>query len=148
VAVFIANEENSRILGIGVDELVKKGELEFLKKGPIFWVDVADKKPCIGTGGVAAWTLKARGIARTGRQQLLQYQHPDVFVIIPAPPGVQAYGKLFHSGMPHLGINPMELAMEALSVVQRRFYADYPPHPQEAVYGFASCTSMKPTQMR
>lgn len=37
--------------------------------------------------------------------------------------------------------------MEALSVVQRRFYADYPPHPQEAVYGFASCTSMKPTQM-
>lgn len=61
VAVFIANEENSRILGIGVDELVKQGELEFLKKGPIFWVDVADKKPCIGTGGVAAWTLKARG---------------------------------------------------------------------------------------
>lgn len=47
--------------------------------------------------------------------------------------GAQAYGKLFHSGMPHLGINPMELCMEALSIVQRRFYEDYPPHPNEKV---------------
>ena len=35
-----------------------------------FWVDTADKQPCIGTGGMLAWKLKA-------------------------------YGKIFHSGLPH-----------------------------------------------
>ena len=31
-------------------------------------------------------------------------------------------------------VNPMELVMEALSEVQRRFYQDFPPHPEEARY--------------
>lgn len=35
VAVFIANEENSSVLGIGVDALVKDGLLNKLKKGPL-----------------------------------------------------------------------------------------------------------------
>jgi len=35
VAVFIANEENSSITGIGVDELVKDGLLQKLKDGPL-----------------------------------------------------------------------------------------------------------------
>eukprot|EP00951_Prasinocladus_malaysianus_P025671 scaffold225803_cov38-Prasinocladus_malaysianus.AAC.1 len=71
VAVFIANEENSKSwalnvywlanlvitaaissqhLGIGVDELVKRGLLDHLKTGPLFWMDTADSQPCIGTG--------------------------------------------------------------------------------------------------
>ena len=33
-------------------------------------------------------------------------------------------GRLFHSGLPHKGINFLELAMEA---VKYRFYQDYPP---------------------
>lgn len=61
IGVFIANEENSSILGIGVDELVKRGLIADCKRGPVFWVDSADKNPCIGTGGMSAWTLKARG---------------------------------------------------------------------------------------
>jgi hypothetical protein len=28
-------------------------------------------------------------------------------------------------------VNPIELAMEALAAMQRRFYQDFPPHPQE-----------------
>lgn len=36
VAVFIANEENSSILGVGVDALVKDGLLENLKPGPLY----------------------------------------------------------------------------------------------------------------
>ncbi|XP_039119595.1 acetylornithine deacetylase [Dioscorea cayenensis subsp. rotundata] len=115
VAVFIANEENSSVLGIGVDALVKDGLLNKLKKGPLFWIDTADKQPCIGTGGMIAWKLRATG-------------------------------KLFHSGLPHKAINPLELAMEALREIQSRFYKDFPPHPKEEVYGFATPSTIKPTQ--
>jgi len=114
-AVFIANEENSRLLGVGVDELLKRGELDALRSGPLLWVDVADVRPCIGTGGVAAWTLRASG-------------------------------KLGHSGLPQNTVNSLELVMEAVAELQRRFYARYPAHPQEAVYQFACGSTFKPTQ--
>ncbi|KAL5181653.1 Acetylornithine deacetylase [Glycine soja] len=71
VAVFIANEENSAITGVGVDALVKDGLLNKLKDGPLnlssncnvsasfkfvqfllrYWIDTADKQPGVGTGG-------------------------------------------------------------------------------------------------
>jgi len=60
-AVFIANEENSSTLGVGIDALVANGELDALKAGPVLWVDTADSTPCIGTGGIAAWSLTASG---------------------------------------------------------------------------------------
>ncbi|GLT81246.1 hypothetical protein SLA2020_526400 [Shorea laevis] len=115
VAVFIANEENSSITGVGVDALVKDKLLDKLKNGPLFWIDTADKQPCIGTGGMIPWKLHVTG-------------------------------KLFHSGLAHKAINPLELAMEALKEIQQRFYKDFPPHPQEQVYGFATPSTMKPTQ--
>jgi acetylornithine deacetylase len=59
---------------------------------------------------------------------------------------LKAYGKLFHSGLPHKAINPLELASEALKVIQNRFYKDYPAHPEEARYGFATPSTMKSTQ--
>lgn len=115
VAVFIASEENSSIPGVGVDALVKDGLLDKLKQGPLFWIDTADKQPCIGTGGMIPWKLHVTG-------------------------------KLFHSGLAHKAINPLELAMEALKEIQLRFYKDFPPHPKEEVYGFATPSTMKPTQ--
>ncbi|RAL52114.1 hypothetical protein DM860_014941 [Cuscuta australis] len=115
VAVFIASEENSSIPGVGVDALVKDGLLDKLKHGPLFWIDTADKQPCIGTGGMIPWKLNVTG-------------------------------KLFHSGLAHKAINPLELAMEALKEIQLRFYKDFPPHPKEQVYGFATPSTMKPTQ--
>ncbi|PPS00165.1 hypothetical protein GOBAR_AA20490 [Gossypium barbadense] len=36
--------------------------------------------------------------------------------------------------------------MEALKEIQLRFYKDFPPHPDEQVYGFATPSTMKPTQ--
>ena len=60
---------------------------------------------------------------------------------------LKATGRLFHSGLPHRGINSLELSSEALSIVQRRFYEDFPPHPQEIKYNFATPSTMKPTQM-
>ncbi|KAK8492435.1 hypothetical protein V6N12_065881 [Hibiscus sabdariffa] len=115
VAVFIANEENSAISGVGVDALVKAGLLDKLKGGPLFWIDTADKQPCIGTGGMIPWKLHVTG-------------------------------KLFHSGLAHKAINALELGMEALKEIQIRFYKDFPPHPNEQVYGFATPSTMKPTQ--
>jgi len=58
---FIANEEASAEMGIGVDELVKRGELNRAKSGPLFWVDSADFGPTIGTGGAIVWELTAKG---------------------------------------------------------------------------------------
>lgn len=60
-AVFIANEENSEIEGVGIDALVKDGKMEPMKNGPVYWIDSADSHPCIGTGGVQVWRLKAFG---------------------------------------------------------------------------------------
>ncbi len=46
-----------------------------------------------------------------------------------------AHGKLFHSGLPHKSVNPIELGMEALAHLQRRFYEEFPPHPEEVRCG-------------
>ena len=63
VCVFIANEENGVIPNIGIDEMQRRGEIDFLKNGPMYWIDHADKHPCIGTGSVVAWSLEAFGKA-------------------------------------------------------------------------------------
>lgn len=36
--------------------------------------------------------------------------------------------------------------MEALKEIQSRFYRDFPAHPKEKVYEFATPSTMKPTQ--
>jgi len=56
-------------------------------------------------------------------------------------------GRLFHSGFPQKGINSIELASEAMSFIQDRFYHDFPPHPDEEAYQFATGSHMKPTQV-
>jgi len=60
VAVFIASEEGGG-LGVGVDMLVKNGELDFLKNGPFFWVDSANFGPTMATAGMVQWELTATG---------------------------------------------------------------------------------------
>jgi len=56
-------------------------------------------------------------------------------------------GRLFHSGLPHKGINSIELASEAITYIQRRFYEDFPAHPSEERYHFSTPSTMKPTQV-
>jgi acetylornithine deacetylase len=57
-------------------------------------------------------------------------------------------GKLFHSGLPHKGINSIEMGMDAMNYIQRRFYADFPRHPREIEYNYATPSTLKPTQIR
>jgi len=61
---------------------------------------------------------------------------------------IRAQGKLFHSGLPHKGINSIELAHEAVAEVQRRFYQDFPAHAEETRYNFACPSTLKPTQTK
>ncbi|KDO31395.1 hypothetical protein SPRG_04012 [Saprolegnia parasitica CBS 223.65] len=115
-AVLIVSEENGDIAGVGVETLMASGAIDFLKNGPVLWVDCSDSQPCIGTAGSLTWTLKATG-------------------------------KLFHSGLPHLGMNALEMAMDAVNELQKRFYADFPQHESEIPYNFACASTMKPTQV-
>ena len=39
---------------------------------------------------------------------------------------LRAEGRLFHSGLPHKGINSLEMGMEAVNYVQTQFYKDFP----------------------
>mmetsp|Transcript_16199 Transcript_16199/g.41308 ORF Transcript_16199/g.41308 Transcript_16199/m.41308 type:complete len:435 (-) Transcript_16199:267-1571(-) len=119
VGVYIADEEASVDPLVGLEGLVQQGLLAHLKNGPMYWVDCSDTQPCIGTGGMSAWTLTA-----TGRQA----------------------GKKQHSAFPHDAINAMELAMDALQAVQNKFYELCPPTDKERKFGFKCCTTMKPTQ--
>ncbi|RHZ41934.1 hypothetical protein DYB28_004006 [Aphanomyces astaci] len=116
-AVMIASEENGEIAGVGVETLMETGKIDFLKNGPVLWVDCSDSQPCIGTAGALTWSIKATG-------------------------------KLFHSGLPHLGMNALELAMDAIKVIQDRFYKDFPAHEGEIPYNFACGSTMKPTKVR
>ncbi|RLN74243.1 hypothetical protein BBJ28_00000587 [Nothophytophthora sp. Chile5] len=116
VCVLIASEENTEIPGVGVETLMESGKIDFIKKGPVIWVDCSDSQPCIGTAGVITWTLKATG-------------------------------KLFHSGLPNLGINGLELGMDAITKIQERFYQDFGPLPQEKEYNYSCPSTMKPTRI-
>ena len=137
VAVFIANEENSTFVGIGVDQLAKDGYLDQLKGGPLFWIDAADSQPCIGEH---IYTY-------------MQYGSIDIMVHPVGTAGATQWqlkvkGKVFHSGLPHKGINSIEMATDAVSYIQKKFFAAYPRHPLEVHYtlrsairsGYASLT--------
>lgn len=57
-------------------------------------------------------------------------------------------GKRFHSGIPQKGINPINLAMNALSYIQGRFYEDFPMNENDKEYKFEIGSTLKPTQIR
>lgn len=56
-------------------------------------------------------------------------------------------GKLFHSGLPHKGINAIEMAMDATNYIQSNFFKDFPRHPNEEKYNFVTQSTLKPTQV-
>lgn len=42
-------------------------------------------------------------------------------------------------------VNALELCMDTVSEVQKRFYDDFPPHGKEEEYKFVAPSSLKPT---
>jgi len=61
---------------------------------------------------------------------------------------LKATGKLFHSGLPHKGINALELANAACARLQDYFYEAFAAQPQEKAYQFLTPSTMKPTQVK
>eukprot|EP00904_Undaria_pinnatifida_P004372 jgi/Undpi1/13936/HiC_scaffold_9.g03587.m1 len=118
LAIFIANEENGEVEDIGVDGLHSSGKLDELG---------------INRGPIF-WVDSADSQPCVGTVGNMQWT-------------LKANGKLFHSGLPHMAINPIEMVMEAVSMVQKRFYEDYPPHPKEVEYNYKCSSTMKPTQV-
>ena len=61
---------------------------------------------------------------------------------------LKATGKLFHSGLPHKGVNALELANVAVAELQDRFYTAFAPVPEEKAWSFMTSSTMKPTQVK
>ena len=60
---------------------------------------------------------------------------------------LKAKGHRFHSGLPHKGINAIEMGMAAIERVQNKFYETFPACQQEKDYKFITSSTMKPTQI-
>lgn len=126
VVVFIAAEEGGEF-GVGIDVMEKQGALAELK--PEYTADGKLLK-----GGPVYWIDSADSQPCCGTNGVAQWE-------------LKATGRLFHSGLPHKGINSIEFASEALAEIQERFYEDFPTNPEQVAYGFAVGSSMKPTQI-
>ena len=57
-------------------------------------------------------------------------------------------GRKSHSGLPHVGINPIELGLQAVKYMQDRFYKDFKAKPEAKEYNFPIASTMKPTQFK
>lgn len=55
-------------------------------------------------------------------------------------------GKAFHSGLPHKGINAIEFGMDSVAYLQKIFAQNFPLHPKETEYNFATQSSLKATR--
>ncbi|KAL4129248.1 hypothetical protein PRIC2_005258 [Phytophthora ramorum] len=60
---------------------------------------------------------------------------------------LKATGKLFHSGLPNLGINGLELAMDGMTKIQEYFYKEFGPLDKEKEYNYSCPSTMKPTRI-
>ena len=61
---------------------------------------------------------------------------------------MKVIGKLFHSGMPFRGINSIEMGMDAMTYIQKRFQEDFKRLPEEDQWLFKTQSSLKPTQIK
>ena len=104
IACFIASEESTAIADVGVDMLVKEGKLEHLKKGPVFWC-VTTHRSRLPAPPLTRWSA--------GRCDSADSQ-PCIGTAAAIQWTLKATGYLFHSGLPHKGINSLELGSEAV----------------------------------
>jgi len=74
--------------------------------------------------------------------------HPCIGTMSSIEWSLKAHGKRFHSGLPHKGINALELVSEAVAELQRLFYERFSPHEKEAAYNFLTPSTMKPTLVK
>ena len=74
------SEESSAIPGVGVEKLVEVGKLDFLKNGPLFWVDSADSQPCMGIS-LVIYTISIVSLSRNGILKYAQSANTKVILV-------------------------------------------------------------------
>ena len=119
VAVFIASEENGSGPNKGVG------------------IDGLDKRGLLShlKNGVLLWIDCADSKPCMATAGALQWT-------------LKVEGRKAHSGLPHVGINPLELGFQAVKYIQDRFYVDFKAKPEAAKYNFPIASTLKPTQIR
>ena len=63
IQVLLIADEEGGAAHIGAEVIAERGEADFLKRGPVVWLDKADSQPVGGSGTVARWTLEVHGLA-------------------------------------------------------------------------------------
>lgn len=130
-------------------------------------ISLAEKKPKLTTSVVVIFIANEEngsfpgiGVDQLGKEGYMDsLKHGPVFWIDAADSqpcigtagtiqwSLQAEGKLFHSGLPHKGMNAIEFAMDAVNYIQSHFYTDFPFHPEEKRYNYVTQSTFKPTQV-
>lgn len=83
VAVFIANEENSSILGVGIDALVKDGLLNKLKEGPLYVYSITWKFYMAMENNSWSYHLKQNTATQTYHDDVSSWMRFFFFLIFP-----------------------------------------------------------------
>lgn len=60
--VFISDEECGEDPSIGIPHVSKDGHLDFLKNGPVYWLDSSDVFPTVGSMTGIGWELEVTGL--------------------------------------------------------------------------------------
>jgi len=94
-AVFIADEESGADPDVGIDHLYRDGKLDFLKSGPMYWVDSADLHPTVGSGTMIPWCLTV-----TGKRGHSGLPHNAINPILLAMEAVRYILEQFHRDFP------------------------------------------------
>lgn len=134
-----------------ISELMKKlGQEKPKLRSTVYAVFIANEEDS-SFPGISVDDLKAKGYLDKAKYGPLYWidtsdKQPCIGTAGMIQWNLTTTGKTFHSGMPDKAINPLELSMEALKVIQTKFYDKYPAHEKEAEYKFTIPSTMKPTQ--
>ncbi len=79
-----------------------------------------------GVGGATCWSGRAYLLEWVGLVGLPSFGCLSTGTAAAIMWKLKVIGRLFHSGLPHKGINSVELAMDAITYIQNRFYQDFP----------------------
>ncbi len=61
IYVILTVDDQNMYSNIGTKRLIREGRIDFLKNGPIYWMDGADIHPISGANGGMGWQLTVRG---------------------------------------------------------------------------------------
>jgi acetylornithine deacetylase len=153
-------QEGTKLYGRGTTDCL--GHVALITE---LFIQLAEKKPKLSVNVVAVFianeenseipdvgvdALEKRGYLKNLKNGWMFWvdtadMHPCIGCGTAMSFSITAKGRMGHSAMPHVSINPLILSYEALAELMRKFYKKYPAHPKEPDYFFKISSTMKPT---